>query len=68
LGSGKKRILGRGKCQEFTLEERHSGHQERFYEVKDQRFLGEEEFIDRIEKDKETRESVVYEIPIEQKR
>ena len=33
--------------------------------VKDQRYLGEEEFIDRIEKYKESRESVVYEIPIE---
>jgi hypothetical protein len=62
---GKKRFLGRQKYQEFILEGRNSGHQERFYEVKDQRFLGEDEFIDRIEKEKESRESVIYEIPME---
>ena len=43
----------------------NSGHQKRVYEVKDQWYLGEEELIDRIEKTRESRESVVYEIPIE---
>ena len=62
---GKKRFLSRERYQAFILEDRNSGHQERFYEVKDQRYLGEEEFIGRIEKGKESRESVVYEIPIE---
>ena len=62
---GKKRVLGREKYKEFILEELNSGYQERFYEVKDQRYLGEEEFIGRIEKNKESGESVVYEIPIE---
>jgi len=62
---GKQKTLGRRKYREFILEELNGGHQKRFYEVKDQRYLGEEGFINRIEKDKGGRESVVYEIPIE---
>jgi len=42
-----------------------SGHQEKFYEVKDQRYLGEEKLINRIEDQKRERERVVYEIPME---
>jgi hypothetical protein len=32
---GKRRAPGRKKYKELILEERDSGHQERFYEVKD---------------------------------
>jgi chromosomal replication initiation ATPase DnaA len=62
---GKNRSVGRRKYREFILEGLESGHQEKFYEVKDQRYLGEESFINRIENEKRDRESVVYEIPIE---
>ncbi len=62
---GKNRSVGRRKYREFILEGLESGHQEKFYEVKDQRYLGEEDFINRIENEKRDRENVVYEIPIE---
>ena len=62
---GKNKALGRRKYWEFILEGVESGHQQKFYEVKDQRFLGEENFINRIENERRNSESVVYEIPIE---
>jgi chromosomal replication initiation ATPase DnaA len=40
-------------------------HQAKYYEVKDQRFLGEQEFLERIESKKATDESVLFEIPLE---
>ncbi len=61
---GKNKSQSRRRYREFIWEGVGSGHQQRFYEVKDQRFLGEEEFIQEIEKEKGGRESVVYEIPI----
>jgi hypothetical protein len=62
---GKNRSVARRKYQEFILEGLESGHQERFYEVKDQRYLGEESFINRIENEKQDRESMIYEISME---
>jgi putative transposase len=62
---GEKKPLSRRRYWEFIFEGVGSGHQQRFYEVKDQRYLGEEKFIQEIEKEKGGRESVVYEIPIE---
>jgi len=60
-----KKSLARRRYRRFVLEELHSGHQEKYYEVKDQRFLGEDSFIDRIEVEKRDREDAVYDIPIE---
>ena len=40
-------------------------HQAKYYEVKDQRFLGEQEFLERIESKKATDEPVLFEIPFE---
>ena len=62
---GKKKSFARRKYLEFILEELDSGHQKKFYEVRDQRFLGEESFINRIEDERGGRERVVYDIPIE---
>ena len=62
---GENRSLGRRRYREFILEEVDSGHQEKFYEVKDQRYLGDESFINRIESETKGREDVVYDIPIE---
>jgi chromosomal replication initiation ATPase DnaA len=47
------------------MEQVDSGHQEKYYEVKDQRFLGEDSFIDGIEVEEREREDLVYDIPIE---
>jgi len=49
----------------LILEGLHDGHQKKFYEVKDQRYLGEESFIDRIEVEKKEMENLVYDIAIE---
>ena len=46
---GKNKSLARRRYRRFVMEELHSGHQEKYYEVKDQRFLGEDSCIDRIE-------------------
>ena len=42
----------RKRYREFVLGGLGLGHQEKYYEVKDQRFLGEDEFIERIESGK----------------
>lgn len=62
---GKSKSIAKMKYEEFILEELESGHQKKFYEVKDQRYLGEENFINQIENEKRNREGVVYEIPFE---
>jgi putative transposase len=62
---GENKSLGRRKYLGFILEELGSGHQKNFYEVKDQRFLGEESFIKRIEGEKRGGEKEVFDILIE---
>lgn len=62
---GKKKSLARRRYQRFVMEGLHSGHQEKYYEVKDQRILGEDSFVDRIEAEKGERGDAVYDIPIE---
>ena len=62
---GKKKFLARRRYRRFVLEGLQSGHQGKYYEVKDQRFLGEDSFIDRIEVEKKDGEDAVYDIPIE---
>ena len=62
---GGKKSLARRRYRQFVLEELHSNHQDKYYKVKDQRYLGDESFIDRIQIEKRDRENVVYDIPIE---
>ena len=62
---GKNRSVGRRRYWEFIMEQHEGGHQRKFYEVKDQRFLGEESFINRIQDENTAREKVVFDIPIE---
>jgi REP element-mobilizing transposase RayT len=62
---GKKKFLARQRYRRFVLEGLHSGHQEKYYEVKDQRFLGEDSFIEGIEVEKGDGEATLYDIPIE---
>jgi chromosomal replication initiation ATPase DnaA len=38
------------------------GHQKKYYEVKDQRYLGEDEFIDQIEREKTSADPAIFEI------
>ncbi len=62
---GENSSVRRRKYREYLLEGLESGHQEKYYEVKDQRFLGEERFINQIENKKRDGERVVYDIPME---
>jgi putative transposase len=62
---GKNKTHRRRKYLEFILKGLGSGHQKRYYEVKDQRYLGEEDFIKRVEEDKRSREKVIFDLPVE---
>jgi hypothetical protein len=62
---GGNRSLARRRYRQFVWEGISSGHDERYYEVKDQRYLGEEGFIDRVERERKEPGSWVYDIPVE---
>lgn len=62
---GRQKSLARHGYRRFVLEELNIGHQEKYYQVKDQRFLGEDSFIDRIEIEKKDADNTLYNIPIE---
>lgn len=59
------RAIARRRYRQFIWEGISSGHQERYYEVKDQRYLGEESFVERIEMERREPQSWVYDIPLE---
>jgi hypothetical protein len=61
---GKKKSMARRRYRQFVLEGLPMGHQKRYYEVKDQRYLGEDEFIDEIERQKTSSHPGIFEIPI----
>ena len=42
------------------------GHREDFYELKDQRFLGEEEFVDTVHRQLNEEPPLVYDISLDQ--
>jgi len=62
---GRHKTLARRKYREFVMERLDGEHEGKYYEVKDQRYLGEESFIDRIEGQKGEAENSVYDVPIE---
>lgn len=64
FGSDKR--TARRRYRHFLLDGIGLGHEDKYYEVKDQRFLGEDEFIERIESEKAMEGPVFYEIPIEE--
>ena len=62
---GDNRSLARRRYRKFVWEGISSGHEEKYYQVKDQRYLGEDAFIERIERERKEPEDWVYEIPLE---
>jgi len=62
---GENRYCDRQRYLQFVLEDLHTCHQEKCFEVKDQLYLGGESFIDRIEVEKRDTGNVLYDIPIE---
>ncbi len=61
---GGKKTMARRRYRQFVLEGLAMGHQKKLYEVKDQRYLGEDEFIAEIERRKSHSDPGFYEIPI----
>jgi hypothetical protein len=61
----RNRSLARRRYRQFVWEGIASGHQEKYYEGKDQRYLGEDSFINQIEVGRNESESWVYDIPLE---
>jgi len=62
---GGSRSLARRRYRQFVWEGISEGHEEKYYQVKDQRYLGEDDFIDHIEFEKEKSQGWVYDIPLE---
>jgi REP element-mobilizing transposase RayT len=62
---GKGRNQARRRYRQFVLDGLSLGHQKKYYEVKDQRYLGEDEFIDQIERIKTSADPGLFEIPLE---
>jgi len=63
---GNDKRTARRRYRHFLLDGIGLGHEDKYYEVKDQRFLGGDEFIGRIESEKAMEGPVFYEIPIEE--
>ncbi len=63
---GRSKEVARRRYREFVLEGLDQGHQERLYEVKDQRFLAGDEYIERIESKKVSDMPVLFDIPLEE--
>jgi putative transposase len=59
------RSLARRRYRQFVWEGISIGHQAKYYEVKDQRYLGEGSFIERIEAERREPESWVYDVSME---
>ncbi len=59
-----KRSLARRRYRRFVWEGISMGHDRKYYEVKDQRYLGEGSFIERIEGERTKPEDGFYEIPL----
>jgi putative transposase len=59
-----KRSLGRRRYRQFVWEGILGGHEEKYYRVKDQRYLGEDSFVERIEKERKEPRGWVYEVPL----
>jgi putative transposase len=62
---GDKGFLGRRRYQRFVREGISGGHEEKYYRVRDQRYLGEDSFVERVEKERKEPQSWVYEVSLE---
>src|SRR4030042_5972887 len=61
----RSKSLARRRYREFVWEGIPSGHQEKYYEVKDQRYLGEDNFIHQINVGGREPKGWVYEVSLE---
>ncbi len=63
---GKSKNLARRRYRQLVLDGLPMGHQVKYYEVKDQRYLGKDEFIDKIERTRSNAEPAIFEISMEE--
>jgi putative transposase len=63
---GNRKAAARRRYEEFVLEGLRWGHQGEFYRVKDQRYLGEDGFVEEVEKRKEDREAGYLDVSLEE--
>jgi len=61
----KKRSLARRVYGQFVWDGMKTGHEEKYYRVKDQRYLGEDEFVDKVEGLKKKHEPWYWDISLE---
>ena len=61
----KKESIARDQYRQFVSEGIDTGHEQKYYQVKDQRYLGEDEFVDRVEGLKKGHERSYWEVPME---
>jgi len=57
--------LARKRYRQFVSEGRDRGHEQKYYRVKDQRYLGEDEFVEKVEGLRKTHEASYWEVPVE---
>jgi len=62
---GGTKSIARKRYTDFIKDGLNRGHEDKYYKVKDQRFLGEGEFVERLESQRVADEPVLYEIPLE---
>jgi hypothetical protein len=62
---GGSRSMASRKYRQFVWEGISEGHEEKYYRVKDQLYLGEDGFINQIKMEKKDSEDWVYDIPLE---
>jgi REP element-mobilizing transposase RayT len=62
---GDNRSSARRRYRRFVWEGMTGGHEKKYYQVKDQRYLGEDAFVERIETERKEPEDWIYEIPLE---
>lgn len=61
-----KRSVARREYEQFVKSRMGQGHRDDFYKLKDQRFLGPDEFVDDVHHRVKEEPSLVYELPIEE--
>jgi hypothetical protein len=61
---GKEPLSARGGYRKFVSEGISGGHEKKYYQLKNQRYLGEDAFIEQIETEGKKSEDWTYEIPL----
>jgi putative transposase len=61
----RKRSLARKQYRRFVSDGMDTGHEQKYYQVKDQRYLGEDEFVEKVEGLNKSHEPSYWEVSVE---